>query len=48
MKKYSTTYSLHRFYDYVERDMFGHWLVFGLKLDAGRYAEEIIEKFTGS
>ena len=27
--------------------MMGHWLVFGLKLEAGRYAEEIIEKFTG-
>ena len=25
--------------------MLGHWLVFGLKLQTGRFAEEIIERF---
>ena len=36
-----------RYYDYEERDILGHWLIFGVKLEVGRSAEEVIEKLEG-
>ena len=32
----------------MERDLLAHWLIFGVKLEVGRYAGEMIEKLEGS